>query len=83
MEKQFYSANEAAKLCGVERITIGRWIKSGKISAEKVGRTFVIPLSELAKCMKEVPQDKKTEIKDAVKKVVQEYGETLKLLAKE
>lgn len=83
MKKTFYSGQEAAEACGVTRLTIGRWIKSGKIKAEKVGRTYVIPLSEIAKCMKEAPEDLRKEIQDAVKRVVKEYGETLDLLAKE
>jgi len=83
MEKQFYSVNEAAELCGVSRMTISRWLKSGKINAETVGRTKLIPVSELAKCSKNIPDDKRQEIEAAVKRVVEEYGETLKLLAKE
>ncbi len=83
MKKQFYSVNEAAELCGVSRMTISRWLKSGKISAETVGRTKLIPVSELSKCSKIIPDDKRQEIEAAVRRVVEEYGETLKLLAKE
>lgn len=87
MGKTLYSVNEAAKLCGVTRMTISRWIRSGKIVGERVGRTVVIPISELAKCMPEIPEKKRDriehEITDAVKKVVSEYGETLRLLGKE
>ena len=83
MEKYLYSVVEAAHLCGVSRMTINRWIRSGKIKAEKVGRTSVIPLSELAKCMPEMPTDKREEIQKAVQEVVKEYGETLRLLGRE
>jgi excisionase family DNA binding protein len=86
-EKTLYSMNEAASLCGVSRITINRWVKAGKIDAQRVGRTVVIPLAELAKCMKELPgksrEQTESDITVAVKKVVEEYGETLRLLAKE
>lgn len=81
--KSFVSAPEAAKICGVSRVTILRWIKSGKINAEQVGRNFVVPVSELAKYAKKAPPDRTSEIEVAVKKVVEDYGETLRLLAKE
>ncbi len=83
MEKTFYSGQEAAEICKVNRITISRWIKSGKIKAEKIGRTLVIPAVELNDCSKKTSIINKEEIEKAVKKVVAEYGETLKLLGKE
>lgn len=83
MEKQLYSITEAAALCGVTRMTINRWLKAGILHAEKIGRTSVIPITELARCSKKVPDDKKKEIDAAVKRVVEEYRETLDLLAKE
>ena len=35
--KDFYMLGEAARELGVNRVTIRRWIKAGKIKAQKVG----------------------------------------------
>ena len=41
------TVSQAAALCGVNRNTIGAWIRSGKIQADKVGRNYAIPVEEL------------------------------------
>lgn len=41
------TVSRAAALCGVNRNTIGAWIRSGKIRADKVGRKYFIPVEEL------------------------------------
>lgn len=41
------TVSQAAALCGVNRNTIGAWIRSGKIQADKVGRNYSIPVEEL------------------------------------
>lgn len=53
MEKTLYSVQEAAEFCGVTRMTIFRWIKAGTIKAETVGRTSIIPFSEIKDRKKE------------------------------
>jgi excisionase family DNA binding protein len=42
------SARKAAALCGVSEKTVRRWIAAGRIKADKGGRDFRIPLSELS-----------------------------------
>jgi excisionase family DNA binding protein len=39
----FYTETEAAKFLGVSRITIWRWIKQGKLDAQRVGGVVFIP----------------------------------------
>ena len=39
---QFVSVTEAAKITGVNRATIHRWIKNGKLEATSIGRTNLI-----------------------------------------
>lgn len=81
MRKDFFTTTELAKIMGVNRITIFRKIKAGKIKAERIGRNFVIDKKELGKVLeKELTEKQKTEIEKAVEKTVKEYGETLKLL---
>lgn len=86
--KTFYSTQELADLLKVSRITIFNKIKSGRISAQKIGRNYLIPVSSVASLLEssenEVLTDKsKAEIAEAVEKVVKEYGQALKLLGKE
>ena len=43
----FYTENKVAELLGVNRITIWRWIKSGKFNIQRVGREVLIPKWEV------------------------------------
>lgn len=84
MEKDFYSTNEVAKIVGLSRQAIFKKIKAGKIKANKVGKSFIIPRTELPKILDRTVSDKsKNEISVTIKQLVDEYGETLKLLGKE
>ena len=83
-QKKFLSTAELAKILGISRVAVFKKIKEGKIKAEKVGRNFVIDQADLAEILGKVLGDSdKKEIDDAVRKTVQEYGKTLKLLGKE
>jgi len=79
--KEFLTTTELAKLLGISRVAVFKKIKKGEIKAEKIGRNFVIRKKDLEIILGNVLSKKdKTEIEKAVKKVVKEYGETLKLL---
>lgn len=41
-EKEFYKAEDLAKLLGVNIMTIYRYIKSGRLKAYKIGKEFRI-----------------------------------------
>jgi len=49
------SIAEAAETCRVHNITIGRWIKSGKLKAAKVNRRVLIRLDDLHAMLDENP----------------------------
>ncbi|MEK7162770.1 MAG: excisionase family DNA-binding protein [Patescibacteria group bacterium] len=84
MIKKFFSTIEVAKLLGISRIAVFKKIKADKIKAEKIGRNFVIHKKDLPQILGKILREtKKHEIEKAVKKIVEEYGETLKLLGKE
>jgi excisionase family DNA binding protein len=84
MEKEFFTTSEVAKILGISRIAVFKQIKNGKIKAIKVGRNFVIRRKDLSGISGEsLSQKDKKEIEAAVKKIVREYGETLKLLGQE
>ena len=81
---QYLSTNELAKLLHVSRIAVFKKIQTGKIKAFKIGRNYVIPVEEFMNAVGTfIPQEKKDEINEVVKRAVKEYGETLKLLGEE
>ena len=43
----FYTEVQAARLLGVNRITIWRWIKEGRFNVQRVGRVVFIPKSDV------------------------------------
>ncbi|KPJ66969.1 MAG: hypothetical protein AMJ43_06505 [Coxiella sp. DG_40] len=75
---------QLAKIMGVSRVTIYRKVKSGEISATRIGHAYVIEDKEISRILEKKPTkaDKKR-IAIAVKKTVIEYGEALKLLGNE
>jgi excisionase family DNA binding protein len=84
MWKNLLSTTEAAKLLGISRVAVFKQIKAGKIKAKKVGRNFIIEKKELPFLLEEALSDaNKRQIEEAVKKTIEEYGETIKLLGAE
>jgi excisionase family DNA binding protein len=82
--KKYISTTELAKILGISRVAVFNKIKSGEISAEKIGRNYAVPIGNLQEIAKTVLNRKeKQEINEAVKRIVEEYGETLRLLGKE
>ncbi len=80
-DKKFLSTTELAKVLGISRIAVYKRIKKGKIKARKIGHDFVIDVKDLGDILeKGLKKEEKLEIEKAVKKTVEEYGETLKLL---
>lgn len=85
--KKYISVTELADILKISRVAVFKKIKNKQIPAEKIGKTYVIPFEvaeELTgKISRDLTPERKEEIDQAVQKVVDEYGETLKLLAKE
>lgn len=82
--KDYISTTEAAKILGISRIAVFNKVKSGEIKATKVGRNYVIDKKDLPGFGGgELTDEQKKEIDEAVKRTVEEYGETLRLLGKE
>ena len=80
-EKRFLSTTELAKILGISRIAVYKKIKGGKIKAVKVGHDFIIDKKELGDILKgELRKKDKAQIEKAVKKTIEDYGETLKML---
>lgn len=53
-EKEFYKAEELAKVLEVNIMTIYRYIKAGKLKAHKIGRDFRIDKDEFKKFLEKV-----------------------------
>lgn len=84
MQKQFYSIAEVAALLGVSRVAVFNKVKKGVLPAQKIGRAYVIPAHALSSLgIGPLTTKQKKDITHGVKKVVDQYGETLQLLAKE
>ncbi|HLP86726.1 MAG TPA: helix-turn-helix domain-containing protein [Candidatus Paceibacterota bacterium] len=84
----FISVAELAKMLGISHVAVFKKIKKGQIPAERIGRSYAISMEHVNEIVSGLNsgvlnEDKKSEIKKAVEKVVKEYGETLKLLGKE
>jgi hypothetical protein len=59
-------------------------IKLGKIKAEKIGRNYVIYKNNLPEDINpKLSLVDKADIEKGVKKVLQDYGDTIKMLGKE
>ena len=82
--KNYFSIPELAEKLGISRIAVYKKVKKGLIPANRVGRNFIIKREDILELLGEGLSEKtKKEIDLAVQKVVDEYGETLRLLAKE
>ena len=84
----YISIQELANMLGISRIAVFKKIKKGQIPAEKIGRSYAISMEHVSEIIGNsdssvLTESKKSEIKRAVEKVVEEYGETLRLLGKE
>ena len=87
-KKKYVSVAELAKMLGISRVAVFKKIQKGQISAEKIGRSYAISIEQANEIVggtndNILTEEKKVEIKKAVEKAVQEYGETLRLLGKE
>ncbi len=87
-EAQFVSASEMAKLLGISRVAVFKKIKKGEIPAQRIGRFWFVAkhdADEIAsgKFTAILTDENKNIVEKAVKKTVDEYGQTLRLLGKE
>jgi len=59
------SVSQAAALCGVGRTTVGYWIRSKKLHADRVGRNYSIPVQDLLFLLKSTGQKIPSELHGA------------------
>jgi excisionase family DNA binding protein len=53
VSKLFFSTSEVARLFKVNRVTIYRWAKDGKLKAYEIGKNMKIPISEVRRLLNE------------------------------
>jgi excisionase family DNA binding protein len=83
-QRKYMSVPQLAKILGVSRVTVYKWVKAGVIPATKVGKTYVITDKTINEILgKSVSPGAKRQIDEAVHRVVREYGRVLRRLAKE
>lgn len=84
MEKKYYSTIEVGKILHLSRVAVLKRIKSGKLKAERVGKNFIVGNEAILEALgKSIGKEKKEKIEHAVKKAVEQYKATFKLLGKE
>jgi excisionase family DNA binding protein len=80
----FITTPELAKILGISRIAVYKKIRKGQITAIRIGRNFAIDQKYVLNILgKSLGRKDKRQIDNAVKKIVKEYGQTLKLLGSE
>lgn len=83
-KKEYFSVAEIAKILGISRTAVHKRIKSGTIKPIRIGTVYAISADALPEILKqEIDENKKREIDVVVKRVINEYGQTLRMLGKE
>ncbi len=88
MLKEYLSTYQVSKILGISRIAVFKKIQKGYLKAEKVGRSYIIKTDILKEYVLKEKEKKENKILEkkaimdkVVNKVVEEYGETLRLLS--
>lgn len=79
-QEDLLTTTQVAEILGLSRFAVFQRIKRGSLLAKKMGRNYFIRYGDLIGNLTD--QDKKR-IEQAVKRAIEEYGETFKLLGKE
>jgi excisionase family DNA binding protein len=58
------SVSQAAELCGVSRTTVGYWVRSRKLFAQREGRSYSIPVEDLLHFLQSTGQTIPQELKN-------------------
>lgn len=82
-DKNMISVKQAAELLGYSRMHIVRLINSGKIKAERVGRSYVVDKNSLGGIFKNISSSEEKEIQKVMDRVIKEFGPALRKLGKE
>lgn len=82
--REYFSTSEVAKILGVSRIAVLKKITTGKLKAQKVGRSYIIAAKDVMSLMGvEVSPEQRSQIENIVNKALDEYRSVFERLAKE
>lgn len=73
-DEKYYSIPMAAKKLGVNRVTLYRRVKSGRVKAIRVGRNYLIPREDIDSPL---PKHIKRTLERGVDTTIKRYKETL------
>jgi len=80
---KFLTTTEVAKILGISDRHVRRLIASNLIPAKRIGHSFVIEISQLNPAFQKATNTEKEFVHESIDKIIDEYGETLKLLGSE
>jgi len=84
LKRNYFSVSELAEILGISRVAVFKKIKKGEIKAKRFGRFWLVKDEELKNILgKTLTLAQKKFLEKAVRKTVNEYGETLRLLGNE
>jgi len=84
INKNYVTVKELADIIGISRVAVFNRIKTGKIKANKIGRNYIIYKKDAPEIFNPaLDTNDKKELEQGVKKVLQDYGDTLKMLGRE
>lgn len=81
--KKYITTIELAKLLGISRIAVFKKIQKGQVKAIKKGRNYLIDTKNVPGLNDQLSASNEKMINYAVDKTMEDYGETLRLLADE
>ena len=83
MNAEYLTIPQAAKELGINRVVLYRKVKEGAVVAIRVGKNYFIHRSHINPINRPITEADKRRIEKGVTKVVKEYGDVLRWLAKE
>lgn len=84
LRKNYFSSSELAEILGISRVAVFKKIKKGEIKAKRFGRLWLVKDNQLRNILgKTLTSAQKKFLEKVVKRTVNEYGETLRLLGNE
>jgi len=82
--KPLFTTAELSVMLGVSKVTVHKRIKAKKIVAQMMGGSYLISRDEVNRILNvDITPEDREKIRKAVEKTIEEYGDVLKMLAKE
>lgn len=84
MHEQYLATRDVARLLGISTVAVFKRIKSGKIKAHKIGRSYIINKRDVPELdERTLNRTQKAFMDKALTKTIKEYSVALKLLGNE